>query len=137
VFQRIASEALRHYAIPPTHAAAPPLLVARRDESIQEPAPAVAELAPAVAPVSTATATATSGFPDVRGMSARDAVRTLARIGVTPRLRGTGIVVEQVPLPGSAVERGVAATLRLERYAPEQRGTVVAEGGPGRADAAQ
>jgi cell division protein FtsI (penicillin-binding protein 3) len=137
VFQRIASEALRHYAIPPTHAGAPPLLVARRDESRLEPAPAVAELTPAVAAVSATTGTTTSGFPDVRGMSARDAVRTLTQIGVTPRLRGTGVVVGQTPLPGSSIERGAIATLQLDRHAAEQRGTVDASGGPGPADAAQ
>jgi hypothetical protein len=61
----------------------------------------------------------------------------LTQIGVTPRLRGTGVVVGQTPLPGSAIERGAIATLQLDRHAAEQSGTVDASGGPGPADAAQ
>ncbi len=36
-------------------------------------------------------------FPDLTGMSARDALRVLAQLGLTARLQGTGVVVAAVP----------------------------------------
>ena len=51
-------------------------------------------------------------------MSARDALRALAQLGLTARLHGTGVVVEQDPPAGTPLERGVdRALLRLERQA--------------------
>ena len=114
IFQRIASEALRHYGIAPTLDAEPPLLVARRSDPVQ-PASGAAGL-PSIVTVAAATSgTDSSGFPDLRGLSAREALRTLAQVGVTARLHGTGIVIDQSPLPGSAIEAGTAATLQLGR----------------------
>jgi cell division protein FtsI (penicillin-binding protein 3) len=56
--------------------------------------------------------------PDLRGLSARDALRTLARLGLVSRIHGTGIVVDQAPAPGSLLERGATCTLVLDRAAP-------------------
>jgi len=42
-------------------------------------------------------------------------MRVVARLGMTARLRGAGIVVEQQPASGSPIERGAMATLTLER----------------------
>jgi beta-lactam-binding protein with PASTA domain len=39
----------------------------------------------------------------------------LAKLGVTPRLHGKGIVVEQNPPAGSPLERGMTCTLTLDR----------------------
>jgi beta-lactam-binding protein with PASTA domain len=54
-------------------------------------------------------------MPDLRGMSAREALRSLSRIGMTARLTGDGSVIEQSPAPGDALVRGDACTLRLGR----------------------
>jgi beta-lactam-binding protein with PASTA domain len=54
-------------------------------------------------------------FPDLVGMSARDAVRELTRLGLNLRLRGSGLVVNQRPVPGSSLDLVDAATLWLER----------------------
>jgi hypothetical protein len=54
-------------------------------------------------------------FPDLRGLSARDALRTLSQLGMTARLNGAGIVVRQVPPAGAPIDRETAATLWLER----------------------
>jgi DNA-binding FadR family transcriptional regulator len=54
--------------------------------------------------------------PDVRGFSAREAMRALARLGLSARMRGDGIVVEQVPEPGTPLEPGVLCALELERH---------------------
>jgi hypothetical protein len=42
-------------------------------------------------------------------------VRILARLGLTARVAGAGVVVEQEPAAGSPIERGSVATLRLDR----------------------
>ena len=55
------------------------------------------------------------GLPDLRGMSARDALRELARLGLTARMEGAGVVVDQNPAPGSLIEPGAACTLVLNR----------------------
>ena len=57
-------------------------------------------------------------MPDLRGLSARDALRSLSRIGMTGRLSGDGFVVQQSPAPGDALVRGDACTLTLGRRAP-------------------
>jgi cell division protein FtsI (penicillin-binding protein 3) len=112
VFKRIAEAALRYYGVPPTLNPAPPILVARRDEVHEQPASAVIE-APAV--VTAVSAGGTSFVPDVTGMSAREALRVFARLGMAPRLRGTGLVVQQDPAPGSTIDPDAAATLWLDR----------------------
>jgi hypothetical protein len=53
--------------------------------------------------------------PDVRGLSARAALRTLAQLGLAVRLVGSGVVTAQVPAAGTPLERGGAATLHLAR----------------------
>jgi hypothetical protein len=54
-------------------------------------------------------------MPDVRGMSARDAVRTLARLGVEARVAGDGFVAAQGIAPGSALAPGRVCVLSLSR----------------------
>ena len=54
-------------------------------------------------------------LPDLRGLSAREALRVLTRIGLAARLHGTGVVASQSPAPGSAVDRGAICELWLER----------------------
>jgi beta-lactam-binding protein with PASTA domain len=54
-------------------------------------------------------------FPDLRGLSARDAARALARLGLGATLHGVGLVIAQRPDPGTPIERGASGTLWLER----------------------
>jgi cell division protein FtsI (penicillin-binding protein 3) len=121
IFQRIAEQSLRYLGIAPTVNARPPVLVARRDEpSI---VPAAAPLGPPVI-VPLAATSIQPTVPDLRGLSARDAMRSLAELGLTPRLRGTGVVVDQHPMPGMPLEHGTICTLILDRTPPvASRGT--------------
>ena len=57
-------------------------------------------------------------MPDLRGLSAREALQALSRIGMTAQMSGDGFVVEQSPEAGSALERGNACALTLGRRAP-------------------
>jgi cell division protein FtsI (penicillin-binding protein 3) len=113
IFQRIAEAGLRHRGIRPSINALPPVLV-RREEPGERTIPASGPVElPGLAiderPGSS------NVFPDVRGLGARDAIRALARLGMTARVHGAGIVVAQQPAPGSPIERSTPATLTLER----------------------
>jgi beta-lactam-binding protein with PASTA domain len=56
-------------------------------------------------------------MPDVRGLSAREAVRVLSGAGLTVRLKGSGVVVTQTPAPGELIESGGWSALELRRSA--------------------
>jgi membrane peptidoglycan carboxypeptidase len=108
IFKRIADASLRRLGVTPTVNPEPPVIVARQTESPVRPiiSPAV------VALPSGATGT---GLPDLSGMSAREALRELARLGLSARMQGTGVVVHQNPPAGAPFEPGGTCTLILNR----------------------
>jgi PASTA domain len=115
IFKRIAEATLRHMGVAATVNAPPPVVVARHDPSPITPT-AAQMTSPTI--VSLAHSSAQSAlFPDLRGLSARDALRTLAQLGVTGKLQGAGMVVDQHPAPGMPLERGASCTLILDRDA--------------------
>jgi len=116
IFQRIADAGLRLYGVPPSINAAPPVIVARREPTPQQPASGPATM-PAFMTLGGDGNGSAALVPDLRGLGARDALRTLARLGLTARVSGTGVVVDQDPPPGRPIERGAVSTLRLERHA--------------------
>ena len=103
---------LRHLGVAPTLNAPPPVLVARA-------------LRPAGNPTGAQPARRRdrsrrhcrrrARSPDLRGLSAREALRVLTSIGLTARLTGEGVVTSQSPAPGTPIEPGMACELRLER----------------------
>jgi cell division protein FtsI/penicillin-binding protein 2 len=112
VFKRVAEATLRHLGVPPSLNAQPPVLVARQSglPDIQQMRDArTASIVPVSAP-------AMSGdIPDLRGLSAREALRVLTQLGVSVRLNGRGIVASQKPAPGTPFEPGMPCELWLER----------------------
>ena len=112
VFQRIAESTLRHLGVSPTLNAPPPVLVARHNE-YPEIQPASAEREAPI--VHVGVAGNVNELPDLRGLSAREALRVLTAIGLTAQLTGSGVVTNQSPAPGTAIEPGMACVLRLER----------------------
>ena len=112
VFQSIAEATLRHLSIAPTLNAPPPVLVARRGDNhgIQPVRSAID-----ASIVQAAGSGAVPDLPDVRGLSAREALRVLTRVGLTARLNGDGVVASQKPAPGTPIESGSTAELWLER----------------------
>jgi membrane peptidoglycan carboxypeptidase len=116
IFKRIAEAALRHLGIPPNLNPPAPVVVAR-----DEPSPlrhtAAHVLLPHIVTVESSSDDQ-SLIPDLRGLSARDALRTLAKLGLGARLRGKGLVVDQTPAPGTPLDRGVTCTLVLDREIP-------------------
>ena len=60
-------------------------------------------------------------MPDLRGLSAREALRTLSQIGMTARMSGDGFVVEQSPDAGRRAGRsGDVCSLKLDRRPPRR-----------------
>jgi cell division protein FtsI (penicillin-binding protein 3) len=112
IFQRIARAALRHFGIPPSINAPPPVLVARRSEQ-QEFPPAKSPQVTAIVPVGGFSGS--QDLPDLRGLSAREALRMLTKIGLTAQLHGNGAVAAQRPAQGTRIEPGATCELWLER----------------------
>jgi membrane peptidoglycan carboxypeptidase len=115
IFKRIAEATLRHLGIGPTLNPPPPVLVARHDTPPPDggPQPVGAPLEERVL------APAQNGLmPDLRGLSAREALRVTNKIGLRAHLAGDGFVVEQSPRAGDPLVRGDAVTLTLVRRPP-------------------
>jgi cell division protein FtsI (penicillin-binding protein 3) len=117
VFKRIAEAAVTYLGIGPTLNAPPPVLVARHDAS--QVSAAMAQPAVVQAGGPTMFEVARNGLmPDLRGLSAREALRVLSQIGMTARMSGDGFVATQTPDAGQPLVRGDACTLRLTRQPP-------------------
>ncbi len=114
IFKRIAAASLRHLGTTPTINPELPVMVARSQPT------RVAHASTAVVPsvIAMPANMTEAGLPDVRGMSAREALRELVRVGMTARMQGTGVVIEQDPPAGSAFEPGDTCVLVLDRRVP-------------------
>jgi cell division protein FtsI (penicillin-binding protein 3) len=115
IFQRIAEATIRYLGVPPTINPSPPVLVVRPDETAPLP-PATAGDA-GMALVRFLSDVPAGTVPDVRGMSAREAMRTLATLGLSPRVSGDGFVVSQDPAPGTPLVQDTVCLLILDRQA--------------------
>jgi cell division protein FtsI/penicillin-binding protein 2 len=114
IFQRIADAALRHAGVAPTINPLPPVLVQAASASSSE----FIRTAAAAGPPEISVVSGPPTVPDVRGLGAREAVRRLVRLGLVPRLTGDGMVVDQDPVAGTALEIGRICRLWLDRVAP-------------------
>lgn len=122
VFKRIAETAMRYLGIAPD-ADSRPVVVAQRHTT--PPAQATsAPLTDRVARLRTVSSVSSAPgvVPDVVGLGAREALRVLARFGMTPSVTGDGVVIQQDPRPGSALVPGAACVLALGRPAPAGTG---------------
>jgi cell division protein FtsI (penicillin-binding protein 3) len=134
VFKRIAEAALRQIGVGPNIGAPSPVLVARHDGSAERPAPrpvrapagivrsSVPAVTDEVAIDGDPVAAAAGVMPDLRGLSAREALRILTRIGLTARLQGDGFVLDQAPAPGTPLVPGERSVLKLDRRPPASGG---------------
>jgi cell division protein FtsI (penicillin-binding protein 3) len=127
VFRRIGEAAIRYLGISPSINPMPPVLVARNATAGAHPTTAAKAATSIVNLVSDHPADA---MPDLRGMSARDAMRALAKIGVTARIVGDGVVVSQDPLPGTPMDDGGQCRLVLARAPAPSSPTQSASGQP-------
>jgi cell division protein FtsI (penicillin-binding protein 3) len=110
IWQRIAADALRYLGVPQTVNAPPPVLVARHDDEPAKVPTAVSARSQVVVAAEPA-----GTVPDVYGLSAREAVRTLVKAGFVARVTGDGFVVNQDPPAGTPTEPGGVCRLTLDR----------------------
>jgi cell division protein FtsI (penicillin-binding protein 3) len=121
IFKRIAEAALRHLGIGPTVNAPSPVMVAGAPSD--PGAMGARPVGVPVAPQPVATVVPDGQMPDLRGLSARDAVRKLTTLGLSARVSGTGLVVEQSPAAGAMLGRDNSCVLKLgRRAAPAEAG---------------
>jgi cell division protein FtsI (penicillin-binding protein 3) len=107
IFQKIADASLRHVGVPPTVFPAPPVLVDRKAQALLPP--------PGEPVVVTVDDAGGRAMPDLVGLSAREALRRMARLGVSLKMQGSGLVVAQYPEAGESVAVGGSATIMLDR----------------------
>ena len=112
IFKRIAESTLRYLGIGPTLSPASPVIVARHDEASGTQTAAPETAGPVVSFVTDGSA---ATMPDLTGMSARQAMRTLVTVGLTARISGDGVVVSQDPPAGTALDSGGVSRITLER----------------------
>jgi len=112
IFKRIAESALRYLSIGPTIDPEPPVLVERHDtvdvrtRSQNDGSPILSLVADGLP----------GTVPNLHGLSAREAVRTLIKLGLKARLSGDGFVMSQNPSAGAVLEPGAVCTLVLNRW---------------------
>ena len=113
IFKRIAEATLRYMGVGPTINPPEPVIVARKSDNTPVPASTTGTPDSVVSFVSDGPI---GTMPDLSGMSARDAMRRLVRLGVTPRITGEGVVVSQRPQAGAALDGAQACDIELERW---------------------
>jgi membrane peptidoglycan carboxypeptidase len=119
VFRKIAEATLQYLGVGPTANAPAPVLVARHD------ATAPASTAPAEPIVSLVADGPPGTMPDLNGLSAREALRTLVRLGMNAQVSGDGFVVSQDPQVGTLIDRGGTGRVLLARAVSRPAGSVV------------
>ena len=109
VFKRIAEATLRHLAVPPNIDRRPALLVARHEPESRVHAVPVVDHASR----SSSLAPRHDGMPDLSGLSAREAVRVLAELGLEVHLQGQGVVENQSIAAHAPIVPGEVCLVRL------------------------
>jgi cell division protein FtsI (penicillin-binding protein 3) len=123
IFKRISEAMMQYEGVPRTINPDPPVVVVRASQTDPLPAPRQASVDRAV---ELSPALALAVVPDVSGLSAREALRTLAEVGLTPRVHGAGFVVAQDPVAGAPLPSDPIAVLWLARAKRGQSDTAQA-----------
>ena len=108
IFKRIAAETLRYLGVGPTINPDPPVMVAGSN---------VVDVAgpPEEGTIQVVSDGPPGTMPDLQGLSARDALHRLVKLGLTARVEGNGFVVSQDPPAGTALESVGQCRLTLDR----------------------
>src|SRR6185295_11552563 len=99
IFKRIAEAAMQYLGVPRNVDPESPVLVARQESGFPTALPMASSPA-----VSLVTDAPTGSLPDLRGMSAREAMLRLAKLGLPARMTGDGFVVAQDPPAGAPMD---------------------------------
>jgi membrane peptidoglycan carboxypeptidase len=114
IFQRVAEATLRYLAVGQTINPIPPVLVARHDETANGVA-GIGSHGPAKTVVSFVRDAPPGTMPDLRGLSAREALRAAVKLGLIARVEGKGFVVAQDPPAGTALDAVSGCRVTLGR----------------------
>ena len=114
IFQRIAAASLRHLAVPPSVNPEVPVIVDRQ-------LPIVKESLMTTVSLSTMDEedqeTVDFGvMPDLRGLSAREAMKVAGKFDLKIEFIGNGVVGHHEPLPGADIEIGAITKVWLDRH---------------------
>jgi len=116
IFGRIADAALRHLRVLPTVASRVSLVV-----TPPTPSPILEPPAQVARPIVLRSADAPGPrMPDVRGLTAREALRALDAAGLLVRVIGSGVVTAQTPKAGDPIMAGEVSNLQFGRPAPNE-----------------
>ena len=111
IFRRIAEASLRHLAVPrnvdPIPAALSAERAAPRAMTVSTPA--------ATMPRRDIPAAEAGTMPDLRGLSAREAIHAMTRLGLEVRMQGDGLVERHDPAPGAFLAPGTVASAWMNR----------------------
>src|SRR5262249_5749966 len=113
LFRDNAEGAPRYLRVPPTFNPPTPALGPRPQNTPAGPRRRRAVGRPAVSLIADGSP---GTVPDLTGLSARDALRKLVKIGMSARVSGDGFVVSQEPPPGALIEADAVCRLVLERW---------------------
>ena len=114
VFASVMAESLRLLGVPATFPdQAPAVLTADLSAGARAGGPPPLLVPASSRPFEPAVEPTRETVPDVSGLSARDAVRALARAGISARLSGRGFVVAQEPPAGAPAGRGKVCLVAL------------------------
>ena len=119
IFKRIAESTLRYLGVGQTINPIPPVLVARHDDSAAGHVPTSAE-ADDSAKINFVSDGPPGTMPDLRGLSAREALRKMMRLGLTARVDGSGFVVSQDPPAGAPLDSVSTGRVTLARTVVRQ-----------------
>ena len=112
IFKHIAEATLQYLGVGPTLNPAPPVLVARHDEAASASVSSSGRDAPVVSLVADGPP---GTMPDLRGLSAREALHKLVLLGLMASVEGNGFVVAQDPPVGAALDAVSQSRLTLGR----------------------
>jgi cell division protein FtsI (penicillin-binding protein 3) len=112
IFKRIAETTLRYLGVGPTINPAPPVLVARQPTGPGLPTSGSGTPESVVSLVADGPP---GTMPALLGLSARDAMRKVIRVGMSAHISGDGAVVSQTPAPGAPLDGVDACELVLDR----------------------
>ena len=107
IFAAIGGEVLRYLDVPPSDAAPLAIVTGATDGAPARVRSSAVEAEPAIAE------SGVPVMPELRGRTLRQALTTLAPLGVAIHLEGRGRVVEQSPAPGEPVEAETSVRLTL------------------------
>ena len=135
VFKRIAESALRYLGVAPTVNPPAPVLVERQSDPANASTSSSAGNRAAVSLVADGPP---GTVPDVQGLSARDAIRKLVKVGLGAHLAGDGFVATQDPPAGAPLEPGTVCRLVISRWStrsvnlsnPADPGNLASPGNP-------